>query len=809
MANKNRAIARANRNIKNIASSISSNMDALYRTTYMTTPQQNKDLKNLSDEINSNIDQIVNRNIETTGMPSITKVYSRMMAGSGDSTNPRITGELEKMFDNGLMTDDIYGMFMANRYLRELDKEIDTVCRYMPRLEEALAVQRDCVLSADHFSKEFLSFERPGNTVEEATFSERCKEIKRKYSLAKFAEDLYDDISKYGEKFIYRVPYATAIGKLLATKPDEPLANPTSNARLESYSKSVEDLLLEDASGGDLYSLSMDHNNIVISPITGGGESFKESAVIMTESVKKIPNGKEVTEMVSRPVLSENERFRINIQIDTSGVIRSAVQEHAKINKITNRFVNESLANIHEARTKGKDIKAVGSIDWGKQQLDSRTIANDGLIGGEKPNIISVKAPGCVVKKLERDHVLPIYIDDMCLGYYYFEVRTMDYTDTFMGFKNMLGDPLTNMKNMDGRTAFNTVDNQRQDETIKFVAAQLSKFIDKKFVNSNQDLAKEIYMILKYNDLFNTPSMDLIKVSFIPPEDMVHCYFKLDPLTHRGISDLDKSLIPAKIYSSLYISNAIAQLTRSQDRRAYYVKQAVDTNIAQTLLNTIAQIKQGNFNIRQFQNINNILNIIGTFNDFVIPVNASGDPPIQFEVIPGQNVNTPTDLMEQLEEMAINNTGTPLEIIQARQSVDYAMQLTMSNSKFLRFCYKRQELFEDILSNIVSPIYNYEYDENVIIKVNLPPPTFINVTNTNQLIDNTRNFVQSIVDIEMADEQDDMLKQFYTKQLFNHYIGSHLDISRHAEILNRCKVEIESKKNESHTDTTGSDDYGY
>ena len=180
MADKNRAIARANRNIKNIASSISSNMDALYRTTYMTTPQQNKDLKNLSDEINSNIDQIVNRNIETTGMPSITKVYSRMMAGSGDSTNPRITGELEKMFDNGLMTDDIYGMFMANRYLRELEKEIDTVCRYMPRLEEALAVQRDCVLSADHFSKEFLSFERPGNTVEEATFSERCKEIKRK-----------------------------------------------------------------------------------------------------------------------------------------------------------------------------------------------------------------------------------------------------------------------------------------------------------------------------------------------------------------------------------------------------------------------------------------------------------------------------------------------------------------------------------------------------------------------------------------------------------------------------------------------------
>lgn len=58
---------------------------------------------------------------------------------------------------------------------------------------------------------------------------------------------------------------------------------------------------------------------------------------------------------------------------------------------------------------------------------------------------------------------------------------------------------------------------------------------------------------------------------------------------------------------------------------AYYVKQTVDTNIAQTLLNTINQIKQSNFGIRQFQNINNILNITGRFNDYVIPTGASGE----------------------------------------------------------------------------------------------------------------------------------------------------------------------------------------
>ena len=391
------------------------------------------------------------------------------------------------------------------------------------------------------------------------------------------------------------------------------------------------------------------------------------------------------------------------------------------------------------------------------------------------------------------------------MGYYYFELKTTNDSESFMGFKNILGDPLTNMRG-DSRTAFNNVDNQRQDETIKYVAGQLSKFIDKQFVNNNQDLAKEIYMILKYNDLFNTPSVDLIKVTFVPPEDMVHFYFKQDPVTHRGISDLDKALIPAKIYSSLYVTSSIGNLTRSQDKRVYYVKQTVDTNIAQTLLNTISQIKQSNFGIRQFQNINNVLNITGRFNDYIIPTNASGEPPIQFEIMPGQQIEAPTDLMDKLEEMAINSTGIPIEIIQARQSIDYAAQLTMSSSKVLRFCYKRQELLQDKLSLLISPIYNYEYDESINIDVTLPPPSFINITNTNQLVDNVKGFVQSVVDVELADTQDEKLRAIYSRELFKHYLGTHLDVASHSAILDRSKILAQKETSESH-DNGGESDY--
>lgn len=807
MARNDKETKKANRRIQSIMQGVSDNVDGLYRNTYMANPQSSKDIKDLTARINDNIDNIVNRNMDTYGMPSVSKLYSRIAASNRDEKD--ITDTLESMFDNGLMTDDLYGMFMSNRYLKELDNEIDTVCKYMPKLEEALQVQRDCVLSADHFSKDFLNLIPLGVTdTTSGTFNERVSDLKRKYKLAQLVEEIYEDVSKYGEKFVYRVPLSVAIGRLLATKPDTQLIAPGS---LKEGT--------EEAAQNEEYLFSLTEETSIFTDVHSKEVVQNEKPILESVEAPTVVDNKSGTvkdgKLITHPILNKNESFHIGVEICRSNIIESAVRNTQSGISKREKFSENSLVQTEQAakfftESDNKSMEAKGNINIGINRKDERIIANDGLVTGQKTEPVKVRAPGCVVKKLPRDHVVPIYIEDLCMGYYFFELRTMDDSESFMGFKNILGDPLTNMRG-DHRTAFNTVDNQRQDQTIKYVAGQLSKFIDKQFVNSNQDIAKEIYMILKYNDLFNTPSIDRIKVTFVPPEDMVHFFFRQDPVTHRGISDLDKALIPAKIYSSLYITHSIGTLTRGQDKRVYYVKQTVDTNIAQTLLNTISQIKQGNFGIRQFQNINNILNITGRFNDYVIPTNASGEAPIQFEVMPGQNIEAPTELMDALEEMAINSTGIPIEIIQARQSVDYAMQLTMSSSKVLRFCYKRQELYQDLLREFIVPIYNYEYNESIDMKVVLPPPTFINITNTNQLVDNTRNFVQSIVDVEMADSEDNKLKAIYSRELFKHYLGTHLNVSAHKDILDRAKMLAKKDEGESHSDGNddGGDNYGY
>lgn len=782
MARNDRAINRANRNLVNISQGVTASMDALYRKTYMSAPQQSKELDSLAMSVNRSIDSIVTANMNKVGEPSVSKLYSRLSMSRVSSSDSTITKGLDSLFEDGVIADDIYSMFMSNRYLKELDSEIDTICKYMPKLEEALDVQKDCVLSADHFSKDFLNLTCVGNSVDESVFNENIKDLKRIYKLPQLVDEIYRKTSKYGERYVYVIPYKTAIAKLLANKSTTQLRRAGMHESAESPDR-------------ELFSFSIEKSVLHVTRCGDRSEVLTES--FQTISVES--DGKAKTSNV----LEDSEKFDIKVEICQSNVLESAVYEHydAVCKKKQSRI--HSMASLFSEATDHKNIQASGNINWGASKLDPRYVAaNDGLITGEAEDIKSVDTFGCVTKQLDREKVLPIYIENLCLGYYYLEILHNEDFDR-MGFKNLFADPMTNIRNNN----VSNIDQSRQDETIRFIASQISQFIDRKFVNRNQDLAKEIYMILKYNDMFNGTNSDMIRVTFIPPEDMVHFYFNFDENTHRGISDLDKSLVPAKIYTSLYITDAIGHLTRGMDKRVYYVKQQVETNIAQTLLNTISQIKQSNFGIRSFQNINTVLNMTGRFNDYVIPTGPSGEPPIQFEVMPGQNIESPTELMDKLEEMAINSTGIPMEIIQARQSVDYAMQLTMSSSKVLRWCYNRQVAFEELLSRLITSIYNYQYNTNIEIKVTLPPPSFINVTNTNQLIDNTKNFVQSIVDVELANENNDMLKNEYTYELFKHYIGTHIDVSAHKEILERCRASVKKKSDENHSENVNTDEF--
>lgn len=752
--------------IKKIANAIQGNVSDLYKSTYYSDIDNVNQLQNIKNSIDASIKNIMDTNSDTVGEPNISKLYERMLMNA--QNDPSTINEFERIFGDNEFVNNLANSYMDNRWVKAVDMEIDEILRYMPKLNEALLTMRDNVLSADSFSKDYLNIENDSPSPETAEqFSHNIVDFKTKYDLLKLTTDIYDNTSKYGEVFIYCVPYQKAIQRLMDRK--------------------------------------LTIRNVVVKT------NYHENAVI----IESVDSGKSTIKIADG--LSDEPAINYNINIE-NGVISSIVESEKQAREIyksvreqslTEQFFNEQSA-VREgivdivstgtpyANTFDNDIEMGAKLpvhhNFDQTLGDSLDLpeyedsTSDGLYEKNKQQPKISPMSGCIIKKLKRERITPIIMNDICLGYYYFEFdEQMDMFEDRFTTTGMVN-TITGLRSNGRAEAFDAM--QRREELLRNIASNLADKIDSKFVNANQDLKKEIYHILKYNDNFNAAagSANNIRVTYIPPEDIHHFYFKLDDDTKRGLSDLNLSLIPAKLWVAIYITNCLAIMTRGNDKRVYYVRQSVESNISKTLLKTINEIKKSNFGIRQVENINSVLNITGRFNDYIIPRGSDGQSPIEFEVMQGQNIEIKTELLNILEESAVNVTGVPIELIQNRQSPDYAMQLTMSNSKFLRFVYSRQSNFQEQLSKLFTKLYNMEFNNNISVRVTLPPPLFINVTNTNQLIVNTNDYCENIANIVMAGE-DDELKARFAKQLKIYHLGSYMNMEVINKMIEKAKQD--------------------
>ena len=752
--------------INSALKTINSLMDGVYKATYNTDRNSMDSVNKVTKNLEDNIASIMSKN-NMSDINNVSKLYSRMKLNDLSNDKKFVDG-VNSLFEDPAISANILSMYTENRWIKELDHEYDMILKYMPKLQEALDAKKENVLSSDNFAKDFLN-ESSRNLTDptaQALFSTRIEELKRKYKLQTFYEDTYDRVAKYGEEFIYCVPYSRAISDLLKNK---------GRTRI-----------------------GMSHTS---SGTYGGVKEF----VVIENGI--IPD-KDLYNKVENIISNSNNNFTVpnnfKVIFDNRGILESAYNEQIKIID----SLNTTPKSIYEAVLEAggsKEIKfdktVADELEVPKDFDKTDKTSIDGFVSISGDKNTNVKAPGCVLKRLKHENVIPIYIDQVCLGYYYIEFLCGSSYDKFVDNDHMYSknNILTGVLGRDRNFSAEAIEDQR-NKLLSYFAGSIAKNIDAQFVNNNQDLTKEIYTILKYNDVFNSQSIDNIRISFLPESDVEHIFFRQDPDTHRGISDLAYALLPAKLYACLYMTNTLGILTRGQDKRVYYVKQNVEQNIAQTMLNVINQIKRGNFGVREIENMNTILNITGRFNDYVIPVGPSGDPPVQFEVMQGQEFNPNTELMDKLEEMSINSTGMPIEFIQNRmQSLDFAIQATTVNAKVLRSTYKRQSVYEYYISRIETKLYNSEYNENINITCTLPAPLFLHMTNINQMIENTKTYVQSIADYEyeaetVKDQNADAKKAIFIRNMMRKKLTAYLKIDEVEEMKVAAEMEFNKDK---------------
>ena len=734
-------------------------VDDLYTSTYYTRDSSEELKTQVTDRLDDAIRKSTQGDDEFQNISNTSKLFRKLLKPDGSSAS----NKLAKNFGNG-GDDDISNLFQSpnivasimdsyskTKWIADLDNEFDMICRYMPKLQAALDIKRDAVLCSDSYSKEFLNVRVKGenpSSDRNGAIQNNIAEMIKKYDLSNKAEKWYDDTAKYGEEIVYCVPYSVALDQLLKRK------NNTSYSLTES-SIDLKDLLPKDAKG--------------------------------TATVSANEMGDPV----------------INIRFDTSKVLMEAVQNNLFLRKAAGddnlRGLSESFV-IHETNSsfedhlkkngKNTEVKFDQTIGNELEWEDDRTAA-DGLARSKKNDNVKLKVNGAVVRTIKHDRIIPIYIEDVMFGGYYIRFKQYEDMDinssgNFRGYNSVTGmfnnAPVSNISN------YNEDEVNKRDLLLRTVAGQISQKIDKAFINANTDLKEEIYLMLRFNDRYNqishTMDMDVV---FIPADDIHHLKFREDPETHRGISDLWDSLVPAKQWIALSLTSILGWTTRGFDRRVYYVKQALDTNTAQSLLNVVATIKKGNFGVRQMESVNNILNIVGRFNDFVIPIGPSGDPPIQFDTQPGQQFDFPDQLLGNLEESSVNPI-LPIEIVNSSTAMDFAVRYTMTNAKLLREVLKRQLKMEDFLSEVFTKIYRFEYEENIELEVMLPPPAFLSMTQSTQLINSASQYADTIVDIEMAGETDEA-RQMFKKRIIRKMIPSYLTDEEIKEIKDNITID--------------------
>ena len=771
---------------KQVAQRVQDNLDNLYKSNFYTTNQEKQYLNVIKDKMNSNLNGLIDKTHLRAGETNMSDLYSRIFSKGDQSLS------VMKEITDSAMLSDILDLYSNNMIIRDLDREIDVVLKYVPRLKQAQKLIKQAVLASEHMDKDATKVsilnaiknpEDANDQEDSSTNDDKIKACKKKYDWKRLEEELYDKTSTYGEQFVYILPYKRALERVMKAKEGH-----GSIITESTYLSEAE--ILENMKDN----MSTIHLAYVLE---SNSSMIKDTVYDMDDISTTIKNE-----------LNNSNRVTVEsleIEINSSGTIPSVVDQACTLRRV----LQETLLPIQEATIKmdyglAKNSEFLKDMDKefkkftkdslkGPVDMAMDGFTHKGATTGETKNKQSeIQVPGCIVELLKHEYVKPLYIGKVCLGYYYIESdRPLDY-DAQTTFSQTLGGL---------RPRRSTRDRENMDKTymdnavLRKIAKEISNKIDRKFINANQDLAEEIYTILKYNSEHNDGKVSKLRISFLPPEDVVHSYFDMNMNTHRGKSDFELSLFPAKLYSCLYISNVIGILTRGYDKRVYHVRQTVDTNIKGVLLNVINQIKLGNYNLRQIENMNNITNITGRFNDLVIPQNSNGESPVSMEVLPGQNIDIKTELMRNLEEMAVELMDISMEMISSNfDSSQTATNIVQNNERMLQMVYKRQDLYAQILAQVFTKIYQAEYGIDDILEVELPTPSQLKLNNISQIISVANDVIQNIVQM-LAQSDDDFNKQIFTGKLMQYYLGPFFDMKKILDIYDEAQIEASIKPN--------------
>lgn len=529
------------------------------------------------------------------------------------------------LMDLDSMTNNPEQYNMAELFSQEQNRA-QMYCSYrmiyegIPQMAQGLETYVDNILSPDDFTKEIFNIymrDLPlttGNTANLSTDTQeiisKCNNIIDKYKLENNATKILTESLMIGDCFVTVLDLKKELGKMVLSEDYTPQFNESkrvlkeddieiSNKEVKLLASLLENKDIDIPQGKPISRTQYIKENK--DKFKGDNSKLNESYNILVEEHRKNEKIFKEEESKFKQEMADMINNRVSFYEDSSILMESNIRANKEFTKQGKKFINDALFNSFKDSSKRTP------------KVDKN--------GKEEDNGIHVN--GSIMKVLKPERTVKLELDELCYGYYYIENTENSADSLTTGQYSMISNAFSNMSVNNDQP---DIVNNKQKLICDIFVRNIAKKIDKKFVNDNKEFKDIIYNILKQNSLLDKP----IRITYLKPNEVVH--FGIGNDTYKD-SIYKKIHFSAKIYLAVLSSQVMLRLVRSPEKRAFYLETDLDADTEAVVQSFIRDTKTKDIKMSNFsQDINTIMNSVGTFSDYFIPV-VDGQKPVEIDTL--------------------------------------------------------------------------------------------------------------------------------------------------------------------------------
>ena len=128
-------------------------LDGLYKSVYISRPDNKNNMNDIINRLDDSIDKLQSNELNVSGMSELLRRLDKEnKTTNGSSLSNDLMNEVQDLISDGNVINNLYQNDEVHKYILAENYNYDMLCRFVPKLLDALELKRDNVLSADNFS---------------------------------------------------------------------------------------------------------------------------------------------------------------------------------------------------------------------------------------------------------------------------------------------------------------------------------------------------------------------------------------------------------------------------------------------------------------------------------------------------------------------------------------------------------------------------------------------------------------------------------------------------------------------------------